>query len=219
MESWYEYIFKHHGNNEYALEIKDTLQRQEIKVEEIEIDTDHGVWVPGKLMFPQEATEETGIPIISLSTLKTTRENTASNVRLGKVIQKLGNKGYVIITLSMLVHNLDLSKAARTIQNLQKFYCSNNILKPHFEADFTEQVERLLTNENNEERVHVIVGYQNGTNADFNYSHPTLKHFSPFLVFLGTATNNDKAVVYPTNGFTPGISYANFKYAAVQTNH
>lgn len=213
-KSWYEYTFNHHGNPEYSKEIEEQLKKSGIKSKESHAGTDHGIWVPGKLMFPEEKENEFKIPIISVSTFKATNKNFDQNVKLGEALASLRKKGYVILALGMIVHNLELSfDVAHDIPRSSKPYTSRGISNRHFEEDFDKEISSLLLNTPRDDRNNKIIHFEDGKDVIFNYSHPTFEHFTPFLTFIGAASDKDKAYVYPSNGYTEGMSYTNFRFA------
>jgi len=81
----YKYDWPHQDAPELAADIWKHLVKAGVKSKRVERGVDHGVWVPFKLMFPEE--KPLDIPIIQVSTYH--GYDLESQVRLGELFESL----------------------------------------------------------------------------------------------------------------------------------
>ncbi|KAH3680266.1 hypothetical protein WICMUC_000448 [Wickerhamomyces mucosus] len=210
----YQFKFKHFGSKKIASEIKEVLQSHYLEVEEVEFDTDHGIWVPNKLLFSQD---ELTIPLVSVSTYKPTTFE--QQVKLGESLAQLRNEGYVIINYGMPVHNVYFAardNPKRILDALQNdgYHLDEQITNQNFAEDFTSELETIISLESNDERKNAVLSLENDTKTNLKQAHPTLEHFNPYLVFIGSGLDSDKGGFYDRTLIADGMSYSNFKLSS-----
>lgn len=211
----YKLKFKHHGNKAVADELAEYLENvdKSILIEKIEKDTDHGVWVPCKLMFREE-TLPLRFPIISLSTLNPKYNNFSQQINLGISLSKLREMGYIIVSLGMIVHNVYASLNSNAVidQFKNDNYELGTITNDNFEKDFTKEAQDLVSLDNMAERRKLTAELEFNTRSNLRFAHPSFEHFTPFLIFIGTSLNDDIGFTYDINTYDKGMSYASFKF-------
>lgn len=129
---------------------------------------DHGAWVPLRLMFP-----EADVPVVPLSIQP--RDGTAGALRLGRALEPLLERGFVVIASGNITHNLrDYASASRAGGDA-----------PAYVRGFADWVwERLAARD-----VAGLLDYRR-LGPDAVRAHPTEEHLLPLYVALGAAGKN-----------------------------
>jgi 4,5-DOPA dioxygenase extradiol len=81
----YEYDWPHEDARELAVEVWKHICQSGIKAKRVERGVDHGVWVPFKIMFPED--NPLDLPVIQVSTFH--GYDLQSQIQLGEVFQEL----------------------------------------------------------------------------------------------------------------------------------
>ncbi|KAG7286906.1 hypothetical protein NEMBOFW57_006406 [Staphylotrichum longicolle] len=109
----YKYDWPHQDAPDLAVEVWKHLVKSGVKSKRVERGVDHGVWVPFKLMFPEE--KPLDIPVIQVSTYH--GYDLESQIRLGEIFESLRHEGYLIVGSGMAVHSfrsIDEIREAKT---------------------------------------------------------------------------------------------------------
>ena len=150
---------------------------------------DHGAYVPLLRMFP-----DADIPVLQMSI------PTHDPERLFKIGQKLAplrEEGVLIIGSGFLTHGL---------QFLQDF--SIDATPPGWSTEFDLWAKEVL------ERgaVDELMNYKSLA-PGMPYAHPTVEHFAPIFMTLGTASQGDRAPQTVIEGYWIGLSKRSFQVA------
>ncbi|CCH44858.1 2,3-dihydroxyphenylpropionate/2,3-dihydroxicinnamic acid 1,2-dioxygenase [Wickerhamomyces ciferrii] len=213
----YQLKFKHFGDKAIAGDVVSVLKDKGIPVETVEKDTDHGIWVALKLLFPEEQSE-LKIPVISVSTFKPSTFK--KQVELGEALSSLRNEGFVLIHFGMPVHNIyvgDRNQSKRVVDSLRNdsYDPVIQITNPNYSEDFTKELEILNTIKDYEEKKKAVIRLENDKESNIYQAHPTLEHFTPFLAYIGSSLRSDSGYNYKRTKITSNMSFSNFKLESI----
>ncbi|KAJ5355951.1 hypothetical protein N7517_010560 [Penicillium concentricum] len=201
----YEYDWPHQDAPELAAQLWDHLRRAGFKAKRVERGVDHGVWVPFKVMFPDE--KPLDIPVIQISTFH--GYDLESQIRLGQALQSLRHDGYLIVGSGMAVHSFDSideiidapTEEAREATRV-KVLAESRAFDTHLRAAVTKKDAK----ERNEALLKLETLYE------FKRSHPTVEHFTPLLV-AAAAAGDAEVEALGVDIVDPGFSYLNLRFA------
>lgn len=138
---------------------------------------DHGVWVPLKVAFPDDANNywNIEIPIVQVS-LTADDTDFETHYKLGQALSKYRSQGGLVVVSGMSVHNLrdlgSVSGGQKALPYVKKFnQVLADILINDEKKNKLSQIKDLLANPSKRELLYS--------------AHPTLEHFMPFVVGLG----------------------------------
>ena len=143
---------------------------------------DHGAWVPLKVMYP-----EADIPVIQMSMPSS---DPIKLIELGKKLQPLKDLGVLIIGSGFMTHGL---------RYLKDF--NINAEAPTWSTEFDDWATRALAAGDLDTLTNFIF-----TAPGMPYAHPTVEHFIPLFITLGTAVNIDKSPETLIEGYFMGLS-------------
>lgn len=143
---------------------------------------DHGAWVPLKIMYPKA-----DIPILQMSM---PTSDPGKLMLIGKRLQELRNEGVLIIGSGFMTHGLPYLRD-----------WSINATAPGWSAEFDSWAKQALESGD----IDSLAAYRDVAPA-VKYAHPTVEHFTPLFVTLGTATKPDVAPETLIEGFWMGLS-------------
>jgi len=126
---------------------------------------DHGAWVPLKLMYP-----DADIPVLQMS-LPT--HDPQRLLALGERLRPLRDEGVLIIGSGFLTHGLPFLKEFRI-----------DAAAPGWSSDFDAWAGEALARGDVDE----LAAYA-AKAPGMPYAHPTVEHYSPLFVTLGSATD------------------------------
>lgn len=150
---------------------------------------DHGAWVPLRIMYP-----EADLPVLQMS-LPT--HDPAKLLALGERLRPLRDEGVLIIGSGFLTHGLPFLKEFRI-----------EAAPPGWSKDFDAWAGEALARGDVDE----LANYR--TNAPgMPYAHPTVEHYTPLFVTLGTATTPDEPGLQVIDGFWMGLSKRSLQVA------
>ncbi|KAL2784691.1 Extradiol ring-cleavage dioxygenase, class III enzyme, subunit B [Aspergillus keveii] len=203
--SVYEYDWPHHDAPELAVQVWEHLVKARIKAKRVERGVDHGVWVPFKIMFPEE--NPLDVPVIQISMFH--GYDLASQVRLGEVVGALRHEGYVILGSGMAVHSFASIEEIRNAPTEEEREATRAKVLAESRT-FDTHLRAAVTKRNAEERKNALLKLEEL--YEFKRSHPTVEHFTPLLVAAGAAGD---ATVEPLGEdiVEPGMSYLNLRFA------
>lgn len=143
---------------------------------------DHGAWVPLKVMYPSA-----DIPVLQMSM---PTSDPYRLLELGKRLQPLRDEGVLIIGSGFLTHGLPYLRDWRMDAAAPTW-------SSHFDAWAAE----------------ALAGADVDTLANFKtlapgmpYAHPTVEHFTPLFIALGSATSIEDAPKTLIEGYFMGLS-------------
>ncbi|KAL4963297.1 DODA-type extradiol aromatic ring-opening family dioxygenase [Aspergillus stella-maris] len=200
----YEYDWPHRDTPELANDIWKHLHNAGIKAKRVERGVDHGVWVPFKVMFPEERPLD--VPLIQVSTFH--GYDLESQILLGEAIHSLRHEGYLIIGSLMAVHSFASKQEIADAPNKEKEATWAKVLSESraFDTHLREAVTKRDANERREALLKLESLYE------FRRSHPTVEHFTPLLAAAGAAGNAD-VVPLGVDLVEPGFSYLNLRFS------
>ncbi|CAI7582787.1 unnamed protein product [Penicillium discolor] len=201
----YEYDWPHQDAPELATKLWQHLRKAGLKAKRVERGVDHGVWVPFKVMFPNE--KPLDIPVIQISTFHGT--NLESQIRLGQALQSLRHEGYLIVGSGMAVHSfasieeiIDAPTEEEREATRVKVLTESRVFDTHLRAAVTKRDAK--------ERNQALLRLE--TLYEFKRSHPTVEHFTPLLVAAAAAGDADVEAL-GVDLVDPGFSYLNLRFA------
>ncbi|KAJ5781158.1 Extradiol ring-cleavage dioxygenase class III enzyme subunit B [Penicillium paradoxum] len=200
----YEYDWPHQDAPELAVQLWEHLRKAGFKTKRVERGVDHGVWVPFKVMFPEE--NPLDIPVIQISTFH--GYDLASQIRLGQALQSLRHDGYLIIGSGMAVHSfasLDEIIDASTEEEREVIRAKVLTESRNFDTSLREAVTKKDAKERNEALLKLEDLYE------FKRSHPTVEHFTPLLV-AAAAAGDAQVEALGVDLVDPGFSYLNLRF-------
>ncbi|OQE44678.1 hypothetical protein PENCOP_c002G03325 [Penicillium coprophilum] len=201
----YEYDWPHQDAPELAAQLWDRLRKAGIKAKRVERGVDHGVWVPFKVMFPEE--KPLDIPVIQISTFH--GYDLESQIRLGQALESLRNEGYLIIGSGMAVHSfasIDEIIDAPTEEEREVIRAKVLDESRAFDTHLRAAVTKKTAKERNEALLKLETLYE------FKRSHPTVEHFTPLLV-AAAAAGDAEVEALGVDVVDPGFSYLNLRFA------
>ncbi len=146
---------------------------------------DHGAWVPLKVMYPAA-----DIPVLQLS-LPT--HDTAELLALGRRLRPLREQGVLVVGSGFLTHGLPFLT--------RDHWTDPDAAPPGWTEEFDAWAGEAL------ERGDVDTLSRNTSQGPgMPYAHPTVEHYSPLFVTLGTADAPDDPATTTIDGFWMGLS-------------
>ncbi len=143
---------------------------------------DHGAWVPLKIMYP-----EADIPVLQMS-LPT--QDPYKLLTLGGRLRELRDEGVLIIGSGFLTHGLPFLREFRIDADA-----------PGWSVDFDLWAADALTRGD----VAELASYQSHA-PGMPYAHPTVEHYTPLFVTLGSATDTEAPGEQVIDGYWMGLS-------------
>ncbi|KAJ5951942.1 uncharacterized protein N7479_010355 [Penicillium vulpinum] len=201
----YEYDWPHQDAPALAAQLWELLRKAGFKAKRVERGVDHGVWVPFKVMFPDETPLD--IPVIQISTFHGT--DLEIQIRLGQALQSLRHEGYLIIGSGMAVHSfnsideiIDAPTEEEREATRAKVLTESRV--------FDTKLRAAVTKKNAKERNEALLQLE--TLYEFKRSHPTVEHFTPLLV-AAAAAGDAEVEALGVDLVDPGFSYLNLRFA------
>ncbi|KAH8199727.1 hypothetical protein TruAng_006135 [Truncatella angustata] len=199
----YEYEWPHEDAPELAKGIWQHLKDSSIKTKRVQRGVDHGVWVPFKVMFPED--DPLDVPIIQVSTFH--GYDLESQIRLGELFNSFRHE-YVIIGSGMAVHSFtSREEIQQASTEEEKKAVAAQVLQESM--TFDEALRDAVAKVSPEKRKAALLELE--SLPEFRRSHPTVEHFTPLLVAAGAAGD---AQVEPLgeNIVEAGFSYLNLRF-------
>lgn len=181
-EELYNYKYKLSSNKEITNEVLEKLK--DLNIYKSSKDSyDHGVWTILAMMY-----KKLDIPVINLSLPLNFTIQELFN--LGKKLRVLKDEALLIFSGS-ITHNL--------LDIYPKYHAN---VKP-YAYNFDKKIEKLLENG----QIQTLLEFKNIEN--FNINHPTIEHFLPLIIALGT-TNDYKAQAFNEEFIYSNISMKSY---------
>jgi len=149
---------------------------------------DHGAWVPLKVMYPGA-----DVPVLQLSI---PTHDTTRLLALGARLRPLREQGVLVIGSGFLTHGLPYVDWRRPDR------------VPGWSSEFDAWAADALARGDVDELAHFR------TRAPgMPYAHPTVEHFTPLFVTLGSATDPEAPVTTAIDGYFVGLAKRSFQAA------
>ena len=149
---------------------------------------DHGAWVPLKVMYPNA-----DVPALQLS-LPT--DDPWTLVEVGRRLRPLREQGVLVIGSGFMTHGLPF---------LTRGDFAGVTAPQGWSVEFDEWAGQALAGGDLE----TLAAYEKAPGMPF--AHPTVEHFLPLFVTMGTADRPDAAVRTVIEGFAFGLSKRSFE--------
>ncbi len=150
---------------------------------------DHGAYIPLLKMFPNA-----DIPVLQMSIPTHDPEKLFA---IGKKLAPLREEGVLIIGSGFMTHGLPF---------LRDF--SIDATPPGWSVEFDLWAQEVLSRG----AVDELMNYKSLA-PGMPYAHPTVEHFAPIFITLGTATQADAAPETTIDGYWMGLSKRSFQVA------
>lgn len=150
---------------------------------------DHGAWVPLMLMYPLA-----DVPVIQLSM---PTHDAAKLMALGSRLTTLREQGILIIGSGFITHGLQFLN--------REFFSGKVAGGPDWSIDFDAWVaEALKTGD-----IDSLMAFRQKA-PGMPYAHPTVEHYTPLFITLGSAYDAEKTLTTHIEGFSYGLSKRSF---------
>ena len=150
---------------------------------------DHGAYIPLMKMYPGA-----DIPVLQMSIPTHSPEKLFA---IGQKLAPLREEGVLIIGSGFLTHGLPFLKEFRI-----------EATPPGWSVEFDIWAKEVLERGAIDE----LMNYQSLA-PGLPYAHPTVEHFAPIFITLGTATNAEQAPATEIEGYWMGLSKRSFQVA------
>jgi len=150
---------------------------------------DHGAYIPLIKMYPGA-----DIPVLQMSIPTHSPEKLFA---IGQKLAPLREEGVLIIGSGFLTHGLPFLKEFRI-----------EATPPGWSVEFDIWAKEVLERGAIDE----LMNYQSLA-PGLPYAHPTVEHFAPIFITLGTATNAEQAPATEIEGYWMGLSKRSFQVA------
>ena len=186
---YYQAKYPAPGAPELAARIRALMPDTEPVADQPARGLDHGAYVPLLVMYPQA-----DVPVLQMS--MPTLDPTAL-FELGRRLRPLREEGVLIVGSGFLTHGLPFLTDFRT-----------DAPAPGWSADFDTWAGEALARGAIDE----LLDFRNRA-PGMPYAHPTVEHFAPLFVTLGTATDPQVAPDTTIEGFFLGLSKRSLQVA------
>jgi 4,5-DOPA dioxygenase extradiol len=183
-ERFYHLTYPTPDASELARRVARTLPGTEPVHQHASRGLDHGAWVPLKVMYPLG-----DVPVLQLS-LPT--QDPHKLLELGRRLRPLREEGILVIGSGFLTHGLPF---------LRREDVMGTAPAPAWSRDFDAWAAEMLATGD----VDGLADFR-GKAPGMPYAHPTVEHFTPLFVTLGTAQQPDGPVDTTITGYWLGLS-------------
>jgi 4,5-DOPA dioxygenase extradiol len=152
---------------------------------------DHGAWVPLKVMYP-----DADVPTVQMS-LPTDDPWTLFDI--GRRLRPLREQGVLVVGSGFMTHGLPYLTRADFL---------GEAAPQGWSVEFDEWAREALARGDLE----TLAAYRDLA-PGMPYAHPTVEHFLPLFVTMGTASQPDAPVTTAIEGFAFGLSKRSFEVA------
>jgi 4,5-DOPA dioxygenase extradiol len=184
---YYNLQYRAPGAPELAARIKGLLR--EPVLDQPNRGLDHGAYVPLLKMFP-----EADIPVLQMSI---PTQDSERLFKIGQQLAPLREEGVLIIGSGFLTHGLPF---------LRDF--SVDATPPGWSIEFDLWAKEVL----DRGAVDELMDYKTLA-PGMPYAHPTVEHFAPIFITLGTASQAELAPLTTIDGYWMGLSKRSFQVA------
>jgi 4,5-DOPA dioxygenase extradiol len=184
---FYNLQYRAPGAPELAARIKAIFGESEIHQSSRGLD--HGAYVPLMKMFPEAV-----IPVLQMSIPTFAPEKL---FEIGKKLAPLRDEGVLIIGSGFLTHGLPYLKEFRI-----------DATPPNWSIEFDLWAKEVLERGAIDE----LMNYKSLA-PGLPFAHPTVEHFAPIFLTLGTATIADSPISAEIDGYWMGLAKRSFQVA------
>jgi 4,5-DOPA dioxygenase extradiol len=143
---------------------------------------DHGAWVPLRVMYP-----DADIPVIQLSM---PTQDPVRLLDLGRRLRPLREQGILLIGSGFMTHGLPFLRDWRT-----------DAAAPGWSSEFDAWAKAMLDAGD----IDSLIDYKTKA-PGMPYAHPTVEHFTPLFITLGSSLNPDAPVNHKIDGYFMGLA-------------
>lgn len=184
-QRFYEMTYVSPDASDLARSVASLLPDSEPVHEHVSRGLDHGAWVPMKAMYP-----DADVPVLQMS-LPT--HDPEQLLALGRRLRPLREQGVLVIGSGFLTHGLPFLS--------REHWTNPDAAAPGWSLEFDAWAGEAL------ERGDVDTLSRYASQAPgMPYAHPTVEHYSPLFVTLGTADRPDDPALTTIDGFWMGLS-------------
>ena len=184
-QRFYEMTYETPDASDLARTVASLMPDTEQVHEHVSRGLDHGAWVPLKAMYP-----DADVPVLQMS-LPT--HDPEKLLALGRRLRPLREQGVLVIGSGFITHGLPFLS--------REHWTNPDAAAPGWSVDFDAWAGEAL------ERGDVETLARYSTLAPgMPYAHPTVEHYSPLFVTLGTADAPDDPATTAIDGFWMGLS-------------
>ena len=187
-EKYYQARYEAPGAPELAAAVKALMPRDEPVVERPDRGLDHGAYVPLSVMYPQA-----DVPVLQVSMPDLDPEHLFA---LGRRLAPLRDEGVLIIGSGFMTHGLPFIHE----------YFTGRPGAPQWSIEF----DRWATEALEAGDLDALFDFR-GQAPGMPFAHPTVEHFAPLFVTLGTASVPDDAPAFTIDGYWLGLSKRSFQ--------
>jgi 4,5-DOPA dioxygenase extradiol len=187
-EKYYQARYEAPGAPELATTVKALMPDREPVVDRPDRGLDHGAYVPLSVMYPAA-----DVPVLQVSMPDLDPEHLFA---LGQRLAPLRDEGVLIIGSGFMTHGLPYIHE----------YFTGRPGAPQWSIEFDRWATEAL------ERGDLDALFDFRSQAPgMPFAHPTVEHFAPLFVTLGTASVPDDAPAFTIDGYWLGLSKRSFQ--------
>jgi 4,5-DOPA dioxygenase extradiol len=149
---------------------------------------DHGAWVPLKVMYPYA-----DVPVLQLSIPS---HDPARLLELGRRLRDLRDEGVLLIGSGFMTHGLPYLSREAFVENAV----------PTWSSEFDHWAGEALDSGD----LDALAAYREKA-PGMPYAHPTVEHFVPLFVTLGSASTPDAPIETRVDGYQFGLAKRSFQ--------
>jgi len=187
-EHYYRMTYDAPGAPELAEKVRGLMPRTEPVLERPERGLDHGAWVPLKAMYPVA-----DIPVLQMSMPDL---DPGHLFEVGKHLAPLRDEGVLIVGSGFFTHGLPFIHE----------YFLGKPGAPQWSIDFDQWATEALDRGDVDE----LFAFREKA-PGMPFAHPTVEHFAPLFVTLGSVAKPDERPNYAIEGFAWGLSKRSFE--------
>jgi 4,5-DOPA dioxygenase extradiol len=187
-QHYYEMRYDAPGAPELAAKVKGLMPSDEPVLDRETRGLDHGAWVPLKAMYP-----EADIPVLQLSMPDL---DPAHLFEVGRRLAPLRDEGVLIVGSGFLTHGLPYIHE----------YFLGKPGAPQWSIDFDQWATEAL----NHGDLDTLFAFREKA-PGMPYAHPTVEHFAPLFVTLGSVAKPEDKPDFTIEGYFYGLSKRSFE--------
>jgi len=185
----YEVQYPAPGNPELAKEVSELIKPKDTVHLDHKWGLDHGAWTVVKHLFP-----EANIPIVLLSIDYT--KDALYHYNLANQLQKLRDKGVLIIGSGNIVHNLGQIAWNKLNENYAYDWA----------VEANDKIKQWILNDNHQN----LIDFKKQGNA-FNLAIPTPEHYLPLLYAMSLKNSKDSISLFNDKPLAGSLSMTSVK--------
>ena len=187
-QHYYEITYDAPGAPDLAGRVRSLMPASEPVLDRPNRGLDHGAWVPLKAMYPAA-----DIPVLQMSMPDLDPEHL---FEIGRRLASLRDEGVLIIGSGFMTHGLPFISE----------YFMGKPGAPRWSVEFDLWAKEALDRGD----LDTLFAFREKA-PGMPWAHPTVEHFAPLFVTLGSAARPDDAPTYTVEGFAYGLSKRSFE--------